>query len=413
MNGVKKKKTPSSGGDADDVLCCCEYINQKGEKSHLAACLCDCEDLDEACDRWITCKSLKPEVLARVIETASDRFRVPWIQGAKKVDIGILPPLVLLPVSLYLAAFHVLLGVVVLSSLPVLVIWYYQLTHRRKGKTLLFLSLVLFSLGYMYYTFVREVFLKGHIGWGHLFAITGGLFMILLFLAKAKQDPGYLNKSATRAKAGNDLNGSSRAWEGPESQRRGLYEDRLEKDLLIADKNWCKVCQVVRPARSGHCRICGRCVLRLDHHCVWINNCIGSRNHKFFILLLLTFMFTSVYGITITLSTLCRDQYIISALFYCPGAYADYSTSFAFTCVWYCAIVTGGVAYLLLVQLLNISYNVTEREARMALREKTARCYLGGLVVDPGTYNQGLYQNWLHFLSLDSRSTGTDLSDIV
>ncbi|PIO13485.1 hypothetical protein AB205_0163820, partial [Aquarana catesbeiana] len=268
MNGVKKKKTPSSGGDADDVLCCCEYINQKGEKSHLAACLCDCEDLDEACDRWITCKSLKPEVLARVIETASDRFRVPWIQGAKKVDIGILPPLVLLPVSLYLAAFHVLLGVVVLSSLPVLVIWYYQLTHRRKGKTLLFLSLVLFSLGYMYYTFVREVFLKGHIGWGHLFAITGGLFMILLFLAKAKQDPGYLNKSATRAKAGNDLNGSSRAWEGPESQRRGLYEDRLEKDLLIADKNWCKVCQVVRPARSGHCRICGRCVLRLDHHCV-------------------------------------------------------------------------------------------------------------------------------------------------
>lgn len=89
------------------------------------------------------------------------------------------------------------------------------------------------------------------------------------------------------------------------------------------------------------------------------------------------------------------------------------STSFAFTCVWYCAIVTGGVAYLLLVQLLNISYNVTEREARMALREKTARLYLGGLAVDPGTYNQGLYQNWLYFLSPDSRSAGDDLSDIV
>lgn len=208
-------------------------------------------------------------MLARVIETASDRFRVPWIQGAKKVDIGILPPLVLLPVSLYLAAFHVLLGVVVFSSLPVLVIWYYQLTHRRKGKTLLFLSLVLFSLGYMYYTFVREVFLKGHIGWGHLFAITGGLFTTLFFLAKAKQDPGYLNKSTARAKAGDDLNGFSLGGEGMQSLQRGRSEDHLEKDFLIADKNWCKVCQVVRPSRSGHCRICGRCVLRLDHHCVW------------------------------------------------------------------------------------------------------------------------------------------------
>ncbi|CAI9621592.1 unnamed protein product [Staurois parvus] len=105
------------------------------------------------------------------------------------------PTLVLLPVSLYVAALHLLLGVVVLSAFPVLVIWYYQLTHRRKAKTLLFLSLVLFSLGYMYYyNFVREVFLKGHVGWGHLSAITGGLFMTFLFLAKAKQDPGYLKK---------------------------------------------------------------------------------------------------------------------------------------------------------------------------------------------------------------------------
>lgn len=414
MNGVRKKKkvAPPSGGDTDDVLCCCEYINQKGERSHLAACLCDCEDLDEACDRWITCKSLKPEVWARVIETASDRFRVPWIRGAKKVDVGILPPLVLLPVSLYVAAFHVLLGVVVLCSLPVLVIWYYQLTHRRKGKTLLFLSLALFSLGYMYYNFVREVFLKGHIGWGHLSAITAGLLMTFLFLAKAKRNPGYLNKSTTRTKDGGIPNSSLRCGEGQESSR-GNSEDQREKHFLIADKNWCKVCEVVRPARSGHCRICGSCVLRLDHHCVWINNCIGSGNHKSFVVLLVVFLVTSVYGITITLKALCRGQYITSALFYCPGVYADYSTSFAFTCVWYCTVVTGGVAYLLLIQLLNISYNVTEREAHIALREKTGRCYLGGLVVDPGTYNQGLCQNWLHFLTLDSQNTGGHLSNIV
>lgn len=35
----------------DETLCCCEYVNRLGERSHVAACCCDCEDLDDACDR--------------------------------------------------------------------------------------------------------------------------------------------------------------------------------------------------------------------------------------------------------------------------------------------------------------------------------------------------------------------------
>ncbi|KAG9469892.1 hypothetical protein GDO78_019427 [Eleutherodactylus coqui] len=326
MNGVRKKRAPRGGRDADDVLCCCEYINQKGERSHLAGCLCDCEDLDQACDRWITCKSLQPEVLARVIETASDRFRVPWIRGARKVDLSILPPLVLLPISLHVAAFHVLLGVGVLTSLPILVIWYYQLTHRRKGKTLLFLSLALFSLGYMYYNFVQEVLLKGHIGWGHFSAVTCGLLLILMFLVKAKQDPGYLNRSTSGPR------GAARGQREPANGVRKTEEIspeahpciQEESRKLIPEKNYCKLCEVLRPPRSGHCRICGSCVQRLDHHCVWINNCIGAHNHKFFILLLVIFQFTSVYGLILTLRTICRGHSVFSALFYCPGVYATY-----------------------------------------------------------------------------------------
>lgn len=33
-------------------------------------------------------------------------------------------------------------------------------------------------------------------------------------------------------------------------------------------------------------RICDKCVLRYDHHCPWLKNCIGIKNHRSFLIYL-------------------------------------------------------------------------------------------------------------------------------
>lgn len=46
----------------------------------------------------------------------------------------------------------------------------------------------------------------------------------------------------------------------------------------------CDQCYIVRPNRVHHCAICRGCILGMDHHCPWINNCVGQFNKKFFFL---------------------------------------------------------------------------------------------------------------------------------
>merc|ERR1712111_21611 len=46
---------------------------------------------------------------------------------------------------------------------------------------------------------------------------------------------------------------------------------------------FCEVCQGYKAPRAHHCRKCERCVMKMDHHCPWINNCVGHFNHGHFV----------------------------------------------------------------------------------------------------------------------------------
>lgn len=52
------------------------------------------------------------------------------------------------------------------------------------------------------------------------------------------------------------------------------------------DISFCPICDCEVKLRSKHCKTCERCVDGFDHHCRWLNNCIGRRNYATFILLM-------------------------------------------------------------------------------------------------------------------------------
>ena len=49
-----------------------------------------------------------------------------------------------------------------------------------------------------------------------------------------------------------------------------------------AVRRWCDRCRCPKPDLTHHCSVCKRCVLRMDHHCPWIHNCVGHRNYRYF-----------------------------------------------------------------------------------------------------------------------------------
>ncbi|XP_053327527.1 palmitoyltransferase ZDHHC4 [Spea bombifrons] len=102
-----------------------------------------------------------------------------------------------------------------------------------------------------------------------------------------------------------------------EASRSQVYE---YDEVLYHRHEQCHTCRLTKPARSKHCSVCGYCVQRFDHHCVWVNNCIGSLNIGYFLLYLFSLTLT-VFSLAAVFAVFLLQVVLLSHMM--TAAYVD------------------------------------------------------------------------------------------
>ena len=98
--------------------------------------------------------------------------------------------------------------------------------------------------------------------------------------------------------------------------KKPIPELDKSKHNHVIENGRCHLCNItITTARTKHCSVCNKCVHVFDHHCKWLNQCVGRRNYKPFFICVLSAIFMCLSFITISVTEItlyCSNKELLS-----------------------------------------------------------------------------------------------------
>ncbi|EAW06283.1 ankyrin repeat domain-containing DHHC palmitoyltransferase family protein [Aspergillus clavatus NRRL 1] len=204
----------------------------------------------------------------------------PWVRNK-----GVMSKFFFLwPFVMIYAAIYILSYMVVYAAIPIMLVavfglqWVAQKAasqapsdYRVLQKTPYLSGVFAGTLFWVGFTYVFNVLPATY----SAFPIMNILFAVFyslttyFYIYSMIEDPGYVPKAGSR------------------NQQRAVISE-LFTQWKFDEENFCVACMIRKPLRSKHCRRCSRCVSKHDHHCPWIDNCVGVNNLRHFVLYIIS-----------------------------------------------------------------------------------------------------------------------------
>ena len=154
----------------------------------------------------------------------------------------------------------------------------------------------------------------------------------------------------------------------------------IKQKKRSGERRYCKWCSKFKPDRTHHCRTCKTCILKMDHHCPWMYNCVGFFNYKYFYLLLLY----SLLNLSFIMVTMAETvQRVI-----------EIPTPFLTRCIiFFAETLAIALAFLVALGFGYHTYLLTNSMSNIEFWEQNDPKPDAEYRATPGLYDQGLYNN--------------------
>ena len=300
-------------------------------------CCCNCEAIDSLCTSILCCgnndsgyinvvkhsscvNNYRVGLFFQSINDISDRLRYPYFGGARKVNMDFFISLFAVFLYVYVGTFNFICSILTIMLIPILLYTRFfmlrlsmsksstssasnsssttilkDLTTQKKKdpinrmKIAFFMTFNSFSSMLIIFNFNLHEELTTLMSdyYKNMFSLAI-LFAIALHFCIHLSNPGFMKKYE------------------PDTKKESTTSQSLRS---YRDENYCHKCNLRRSQNGtiGHCTVCQNCVLNRDHHCFWVDNCIGYLNHKlflFYLIYLLLLFLCSFYLVVSRLSEL-------------------------------------------------------------------------------------------------------------